>query len=60
MNSGSDELILLWLANKRKLNEMCFYWKLILTLMIDLFVFIRSLREGKYPLYTASLRKPIR
>ena len=27
--------------------------------MIDLLVFIRSLREGKYPLYIASLRKLI-
>ena len=43
MDSGSDELILLWLANKTKINEMCFYWKLILKLMIDLLVFIRSL-----------------
>ena len=60
MDSGSDELILLWLANKTKINEMCFYWKLILELMIDFFVFIRSLREGKYPLYIASLRKLIR
>ena len=60
MDSGSDELILLWLANKSKINKMCFYWKLILELMIDFFVFMRSLREGKYPLYIASLRKPIR
>ena len=39
---------------------MCFYWKLILELMIDVLVFIQSLREGKYPLYIASLRKLIR
>ena len=39
-DSGSDELILLWLANKSKINEMCLYWKLILELMIDVFVFI--------------------
>ena len=60
MDSGSDEFILLWLANKSKINEMCFYWKLILELMIDLFVFTWSLREGKYPLYITSLHKPIR
>ena len=35
-NSGSDELILLWLANKSKINEMYFYWKLILELMMCL------------------------
>ena len=49
-DNGSDELYLLWLANKTKMNEMCFYWKLILERMIDVLVFIRFLREGKYPL----------
>ena len=57
MDSGSDELILLWLANKSKVNKICFYWKLILELTVDLLVFIRSLWEGKYPLYITSLRK---
>ena len=59
MDSGSDELILSWLANKRKINEMCFYWKLILELMIDLLVFIRSLRESKFRLYVGLLHKLI-
>ena len=43
MDSESDELILSWLANKRKINEMCFYRTLILKLMISLLVFIRFL-----------------
>ena len=51
MDSGSDELILLWLANKSKVNKICFYWKLILELTVDLLVFIRSLLVGKYTLY---------
>ena len=55
-DSGSDELILLCLANKSKINEMCLYWELILELMIDVLALILSLREGKYPLYIASLR----
>ena len=42
-DSGSDELILLWLANKNKTNEMCLYWKLILEFIIDVLVFIQSL-----------------
>ena len=42
-DSGSDELILSWLANKSKINEMCFYSKLILELIINWLVFIRSL-----------------
>ena len=59
MDNGSKELILSLLANKSKINEMCVYWKLILELMVDVLVFIRSLREGKYPLYIVSLRKLI-
>ena len=51
MDSGSDELIPSWLASKSKISEMSFSWKLILELMINLLAFIRSLREGKYPLY---------
>ena len=43
MDSGSDELILLWLANKSKMNKICFYWKLILELTVDLLVFMLSL-----------------
>ena len=53
MDSGSGELTLFWLANKIKKNETCFYWKQILELMIYLLVFIRYLREGKYPQYIA-------
>ena len=59
MDSVNNELILLWLANKSKVNEMCFYWKLTVELTFDLLVFIRSLQEGKYPLYIDSLRKLI-
>ena len=43
----------LWFVNKTKMNEMCFCWKLILELMTELLAFIRSLPEGKYPLYIA-------
>ena len=43
MDTGSDVFILSWLVNKIKINEMDFYWKVIVKLMIDLLVFIRSL-----------------
>ena len=42
-NIGSDALIFAWLANKSKISEMCFYWKVIHQLMIDFLVFVRSL-----------------
>ena len=53
MDSGSGESILAWLATKSKINEMSYYWQYYL-------IFLRSLREGNYPLYIASLRKVIR
>ena len=43
MGIGNDALILSWLAKKKQINEMCFYWKVILELMINFLVFIRSL-----------------
>ena len=53
----SEDLILLWLANKSKINEIRFYWNLIPELMIDLLFFIRSCLEGKYVPYITSLCK---
>ena len=50
MGTGNDALILSWLANKNQINEMCFYWKVILELMIDFLVFIRSLILYRWPL----------
>ena len=51
MDSGSDELILWWLANKSKINSICFYWKLILELMIDFLIFIGPMKIFPYILY---------
>ena len=47
----NEDLILLWLANKSKINEIRFYWNLILELMIDLLFFIRSRLEGYHILH---------
>ena len=35
MDSGNNKLILPLMANKSKINEICFYWKLILEPMVD-------------------------
>jgi len=39
---------------------MCFYWKLIIELMLDVLIFIRSIREGNFLLYTTMLRQLIK
>ena len=58
-DSGSDKCIFSWLDERCKSSEMCVYWKTILKLMIEILVLIRSIREGNYVLYVASLRKII-
>ena len=35
MDCGNNKLILPLMANKSKINEICFYWKLIFEPMID-------------------------
>ena len=59
-DSGSNEVIDTWLNFRCNSSEMCLYWKIILDLMIDVLVFIRSIREGKFLLYVTILRKLIR
>ena len=49
MDVGCDVLTLSQLANKSKINEMYFYKKVILELMIDLLVFIQCLTLHGYP-----------
>ena len=45
-----------WLENKSKESQMCFFWKLVLEVQINILIFIRSIREGNFSLYISSLR----
>ena len=44
--SGSTLSSLEWLEQLKNQNETCYYWYLILTLQIDILLYVRSLRES--------------
>ena len=58
--SGNSTPLDEWLETRAEQSEMTFYWKTILELMIDTLVLIRSIREGNFLLYQATLRKLVR
>jgi hypothetical protein len=39
-----------------KTSQMCFYWKEILKLQLDILLFVRSIRESNFYLYVLSLK----
>ena len=46
-NESSSTLSSLeWLEQLKNQNETCYYWYLILTLQIDILLYVRSLRES--------------
>ena len=48
--SGSTLSVFEWLELRKNQNDMCYYWYLIFTLQLDIFLYIRSLRESNYKL----------
>ena len=58
--SGSNLSLMDWLAEEAKSNLMCFYWKLILFLQLDILVFLHSIREKHFHLYLLSTKKLIK
>ena len=49
-----------WLVEKSKSNEMCFIWKIILDLEMNILIFVRSQREGNFQLYREIICRIIR
>ena len=43
-----------WLEEMSAVDEMCFYWKIILKFEVRILVFGRSIREGRFKLFTNS------
>ena len=58
--SDSNLPLMDWLAEEAKSNPMCFYWKLILCLQLDILVFLHSIREKNLHLYVLSIKKLIK
>ena len=40
--------------------EMCHYWYIIIGLMLNLLIFVRSIREGNFSLYVSSLKQVVK
>ena len=46
-----------WLRLKSKSNQMCFIWKVIMDILIQILIFVRSIRAGDVLLFTQVLTK---
>ena len=49
-----------WLSQKAKSSTMCYYWKMVIDLEVEILIFVRSIREGNFPLYVQSLRSLVK
>ena len=58
--SGDKEPVMEWLKDQCDKSEMCHYWYLILDLMLNLLIFVRSIREGNFSLYVSSLKQVVK
>ena len=54
IKSGSELSILAWLDEKNSFSEMCYYWKMILNLELEIKIFVHT---GDFKLYVENLNK---
>ena len=58
--SGDKSPVLQWLKNQREESEMCHYWYVIIDLMLNLLIFVRSIREENFSAYVSSLKQVVK
>ena len=59
--SGGKGPMLQWLKNQIEESEMChYYWYIIIDLMLNLLIFVRSIKEGNLSLYVSSLKQVVK
>ena len=58
--SGDKSPVLQWLKNQSEESEMCHYWYIIIDLMLNPLIFVRSVREGDFSLYVSSLQQVVK
>ena len=46
-----------WLEEKSKTSGMCYFWRMVINLQIEILIFVPSLREGNFPVYVQTTRK---
>ena len=54
------EPVLQWLKNQSKESEICYYWYIIIDLMLNLLIFERSMREGNFSLHVSLLNQVVK
>ena len=59
VKDGSNLYLYSWLVKKSVTNRMCFIWRVILDLEIQILIFVWSQREGNFHLYRQVLCKVI-
>ena len=45
-----------WLEEKSKTSGMCYFWRMVINLQIEILIFVRSLCEGNFPVYVQTMR----
>ena len=58
--SRDKSAVLQWLKNQSEESETCHYWYIIIELMLNLLIFVRSIREGNFSLYISSLKQVVK
>ena len=52
---GSCLFQLDWLKSKVHGSDMCLYWNNVVHMQITILVFVRSIRDGNFPVYASSI-----
>ena len=58
--SGDKSPVLYWLKNQSEENEMCHYWYIIIDLMLNLLIFVRSIKDGNFGRYVSFLQQVVK
>ena len=58
--SVDKSTVLQWLKNQSEESEMCHYWYIIIDLMLNFLIFVRSIRKGNFSLYVSFLKQVVK
>ena len=58
--SGDKSPVLYWLKNQSEENERCHYWYIIIDLMLNLLIFVRSIKDGNFGRYVSFLEQVVK
>ena len=58
--SGDKTPVLQWLKNQIEESKTCHYWYIIIDLMLNLLIFVRSIKDGNFSLYISSINQVVK